>query len=171
MFHPNDPAFFRQLVGLGHQVMITGGTCLKESMERKGPEVGIALLPETQSGIVEFLDGLDCFIYRIHPHWYETGGTVIMEAMAMGLPVVLFGERVGMAELLEHGRNGFIVETEEEALACIGQLADDPDLRRAIGGAARATIVTLMEVQIGAVLNFYLHNDKTGFDVALRSLP
>ena len=166
-FHPNDPAFFRQLAGLGHQVMITGGTCLKEPLERKGSEVNIALLPETQSGIVEFLDGLDCFIYRIHPHLYETGGTVIMEAMAMGLPVVLFGERVGIAELVEHGRNGFIVETEEEALACIGQLADEPGLRRTIGRAARATIVKLMEAQTGAVLDFYLHNDKTGLGVAL----
>jgi glycosyltransferase involved in cell wall biosynthesis len=160
-FHPNDPAFFRQLAGLGHQVMIKGGTCLKEPLERKGPDVNIALLPETQSGIVEFLDGLDCFIYRIHPHWYETGGTVILEAMAMGLPVVLFGKRVGVAELIEHGRNGFIVETEEDALACIGQLADEPGLRRTIGEAARSTLVRVMEAQTGATLDWYLRGDKT----------
>lgn len=160
-FHPNDPSFFRRLAGLGHQVLIAGGTCLTETLKRKGLEARITLLPETQRGIVEFLDGLDCFIYRIHPHLYETGGTVIMEAMAMGLPVVLFGERVGMAELIEHGRNGFIVETEEEALVCIGQLADDPDLRRAIGEAARTTLVEVMKAQTGAMLEFYLQG-KTG---------
>lgn len=154
-FHPNDPAFFRRLAGLGHQILITGGTCLAEPLKRNGLEDRITLQPETQNGIVEFLDGLDCFIYRIHPHSYETGGTVILEAMAMGLPVVLFGERVGIAELIEHGRNGFIVETEEEALACIGQLADDPDLRRAIGEAARTTLVKVMEAQTGAMLDFY----------------
>jgi len=84
----------------------------------------------------------------------------------MGLPVVLFGERVGVAELLEHGRNGFIVETEEEALACIGQLADDPDLRRAIGEAARTTLAKVMEAQMGATLGFYLQGDKTDSSAA-----
>lgn len=158
-FHPNDPSLFRRLAGLGHQLMITGGTCLTEPLKGNGLGDRITLQPETQSGIVEFLDRLDCFIYRIHPHLYETGGTAILEAMAMGLPVVLFGERVGVAELIEHGRNGFIVETEEEALACIGQLADDPDLRRATGEAARATLVELMKAQTGAILEFYLQGE------------
>lgn len=156
-FHPTDPAFFRRLAGLGHQVMITGGTCLERAVTSKGQEHNVTLLPETQTGLVEFLDGLDCFIYRIHPHFYETGGTVILEAMAMSLPVVLFNERVGMVEVIEHGRNGFVVETEEEAVACIGQLARDPDLRRRIGEAARATLISMMEVQTDAMLNFYLH--------------
>lgn len=159
-FHPNDPSFFRRLAGLGHQIMITGGTCLTETLKGNGLGDRITIQPETQNGIVEFLDGLDCFIYRIHPHLYESGGTAILEAMAMSLPVVLFGERVGVAELIEHGRNGFIVETEEEALACIGQLADDPDLRRAIGEAARTTLVEIMKAQTGAILNFYLQSDK-----------
>ena len=154
-FHPNDPSFFRRLAGLGHQIVITGGTCLTETLKRNGLGDRITIQPEMQNGIVEFLDGLDCFIYRIHPHLYESGGTAILEAMAMGLPVVLFGERVGVAELIEHGRNGFIVETEEEALVCIGQLADDPDLRRAIGEAARTTLVEVMKAQTGAMLDFY----------------
>lgn len=159
-FHPNDPAFFRHLAGLGHQILITGGSCLTEVLARRDAEDSITLLPETQNGIVEFLDGLDCFIYRIHPHLYETGGTVILEAMAMGLPVVLFGDRVGVAELVEHGRNGFIVETEAEALACIGQLADDPGLRHAMGEAARATIIGVMASQTNAMLDFYLPGGK-----------
>ena len=159
-FHPNDPAFFRHLAGLGHQIRITGGSCLAEALARKGSEDNITLLPETQNGIVEFLDGLDCFIYRIHPHLYETGGTVILEAMAMGLPVVLFGDRVGVAELVEHGRNGFIVKTEAEALACVGQLVEDPGLRRAMGDAARATIIGVMASQEKAMLDFYLPGDK-----------
>lgn len=159
-FHPNDPALFRRLAGLGHQVMIAGGTCLKAPLESRGLVSNITLLQEMHSGIVEFLDGLDCFIYRIHPHLYEAGGTVILEAMAMGLPVVLFGDRVGVAELIEHGRNGFVVETEAEALACIGHLAEDPGLRRAIGEAARSTIIRLMASQKNAMLHSYLLSDE-----------
>lgn len=161
-YHPNDPAFFRQLADLGHQVMITGGTCLEGAVASRGEIRGVRLLPETQNNITEFLDGLDCFIYRIHPHLYETGGTVILEAMAMSLPVVLFGERVGNAEVIEHGRNGFIVVTEEEALACIGQLTNDPDLRRTIGEAARATVIKIMKAQTDAIQEFYLQGRKSG---------
>jgi glycosyltransferase involved in cell wall biosynthesis len=161
-FHPDDPAFFRRVAALGHAVRITGGTCLKEILDRRGRADGIVLLPETQDGVVEFLDGLDCFVYRVHPHLYETGGTVILEAMAMGLPVVLFAERVGIAELIEHGRNGFIVASEDEALACIRQLAGDPRLRHAVGEAARATLVALMDAQARATIDFYLRGSRAG---------
>jgi glycosyltransferase involved in cell wall biosynthesis len=163
-FHPNDPALFRRLAGLGHEVRIMGGTCLAAPLERNGPEVGITLLPAAPNGVVGFLQELDCFIYRTHPHWYETGGTVILEAMAMSLPVVLFGERVGMVEVIEHGKNGFIVQTEEEALAWIAQLTLDPELRRTTGEAARATVVKVMEAQTDAILDFYVHGGKSGAD-------
>lgn len=164
-YHPNDPAFFRRLAGLGHQVSILGGTCLAPVLADAAPSGGIQLRPVMGEGVVEFLDALDCFIYRIHPHLYETGGTSVLEAMAMALPVVVFGERVGVAELIEHGRNGFVVDTEDEALACIARLAGDPDLRRSLGAAARASIVGLMAEQRRTLLDFYL-NDKTQGGVA-----
>ncbi len=82
----------------------------------------------------------------------------------MSLPVVLFGERVGMAEVIEHGKNGFIVQTEEEALAWIAQLTLDPELRRTTGEAARATVVKVMETQTDAILDFYVHGGKSGAD-------
>lgn len=165
-FHPNDPAFFRQLAGLGHTLRITGGTCLAGALDHGKMMDGIALLPETPSGVAEFLDGLDCFVYRIHPHWFETGGTVVVEAMAMSLPVVLFGERVGVAELIEHGHNGFLVDTENEALACIARLAADPELRQAIGAAARATVVRLQETQSYSMLDSYLQGEAAGSGAA-----
>jgi len=69
---------------------------------------------------------------------------------------VLFGERVGVAELIEHGRNGFVVTTEDEALACIARLSADPGLRQAIGAAARATVVGVQEAQADTMLDFHL---------------
>jgi glycosyltransferase involved in cell wall biosynthesis len=169
-FHPNDLAFFRQLAGLGHTLRITGGICLAGALGNGKMAGSIALLPETQSGVVEFLDGLDCFVYRIHPHLFETGGTVIVEAMAMSLPVILFGEQVGVAELIDHGENGFLVDTEEEALECIAKLAADPELRRAIGAAARATIGRILEAQGKAMLDFYLLGDASAPSV-VTELP
>lgn len=117
------------------------------------PEL-LALGAETSR---EFLQSLDVFVYRKHPELFETGGTVILEAMAMGLPVIMFPEQCGIAELIEHGRNGFFADSEAEAHALIGRLADEPALRERIGNAARETMVQLMRRQESAL--FVYMND------------
>ncbi len=154
-FHPNDPALFRTLVREGHQLEIVGGTCLAQALAPDTARGGITLRPEG-SAIVPFLDGLDCFLYRGHPGSYEAGGTVIAEAMAMALPVIVFNENVGIAELIEHGKNGYLVDTEDQALAHVRELQHDPLLRRAIGAAARATMIATMRSQQQSLLDCYL---------------
>lgn len=56
----------------------------------------------------EFLAGIDVFVYYPNPHWVESFGRVILEAMAAGVPVVLpadfrplFGEAASYAEPAE----------------------------------------------------------------------
>ena len=64
----------------------------------------------------------------------EAFGNVFAEALASGLPIV--GSTVGgIPELVEHGRNGFLVPPREpRALAAaIRLLADNPELRSEIG--------------------------------------
>ncbi len=69
----------------------------------------------------------------------EAFGNVFAEAMASGLPIV--GSTAGgIPELVEHGKNGFLVPPREpRALAAaIRLLADNPDLRAEIGRRNRA---------------------------------
>ncbi len=156
-FHANDPAFFRRLISEGYQVRILGGTRLAVALRSDAAGSNVSLLPETATpgGVAKFLDGLDCFVYRIPSHLTDTSGTVVMEAMSAGLPVVLFRQRVGAAELIEHGSNGFLVVTEEQALDCIRRLSHDLSLRHSMGTAARRTIMRLMAVQTGELLDRY----------------
>ena len=154
-FHPNDPAFFRSLLRDGHRIEIVGGTCLARALATEVAAGRVALRAETRD-VVPFLDGLDVFVYRVHPQLHEAGGTVIEEAMAMALPVIVFGERVGYAELIEHGVNGFLVGSEAQARALVRDLQHDPALRRGIGAQARATIVATAEAQRRSLLDFYV---------------
>lgn len=159
--HPNDPALYRQLVDRGHRLRLLGGTFLQPSFFGDPVAPAVELLPAGSEGAREFLNGLDCFVYRKHPQFFETCGACILEAMAMGLPVIVFREGVGAAELIEHGREGFLVDTEAEALACIDWLAANPDARTAVGAAARRKVSAVMQDQEGRILAYYLRSAES----------
>ena len=53
--------------------------------------------------------------------WPEPFGLVMIEAMAYGTPVVAF-RRGAVPEVIEDGVSGFIVDTEEEAVAALSRL-------------------------------------------------
>jgi glycosyltransferase involved in cell wall biosynthesis len=74
----------------------------------------------------------------------------------MALPVIVFRDGVGGAEYIAHEQDGFLVDTDEEALAVIDRLAADPRLRKAVGTAARRKVIALMEDQQKRVLAYYL---------------
>lgn len=154
-FHPNDPAFFRELVARGHAVRILGGTPIAGAFADPA-EPGPELLAVDAEPVRDFLERLDVFVYRKHPRFFETGGTSVLEAMAMELPVVVFGETCGVAEIIRDGENGFLVDSEAQALAAIDRLAVDRELRTRIGRAGRASVVALLEDQAPRLLEFYL---------------
>ena len=77
----------------------------------------------------------------VHPSLTEGFGLVVGEAMASGLPVVV-SDRTGAADLVEDGRNGYVVAAGDvgairERLA---HLAQHPALVREMGAAARETM-------------------------------
>ena len=150
-----EPSLYRRLVALGHRLRILGGTCLGRAFAADAARSAIELLPAGAETTPAFLNSLDCFLYRKSPDWYETGGTVVLEAMAMKVPVVLFDD-CGAADWVDSDRTGFVVRTEDEALAAIRRLASDPLLRGRIGVAARVHAIELVERQRDASLAFYL---------------
>jgi len=78
----------------------------------------------------------------IVPSVYESFGLVVLEGMAMGLPVFTSRAVAAGEELIRDGENGFVVEQPaevEETARQITALMASPDLRRRVAERARAT--------------------------------
>ena len=74
--------------------------------------------------------------------YYESFGLVIGEAMTCGLPVVAFNCPFGPAELIENGKNGYLIENRDiEAFADkVCQLIENMELRKKMGQAGIASV-------------------------------
>ena len=76
-------------------------------------------------------------------------GYKIIQYMACGTPVV--ASRVGMnEEIIRHGTNGFLAETEKDWICCIRALRDDLALRERIGQAGRRLVAERYCLQVTA---------------------
>lgn len=82
-----------------------------------------------------------CTVFAL-PSRYEGLGCVYLEAMSVGNPAI--GCRgQGIAEIIQHGSNGFLVgpDNEKELALALAMLLRDPVRRRNLGAAARDTIL------------------------------
>jgi glycosyltransferase involved in cell wall biosynthesis len=121
-------------------LLVGGAGEEKESLERQARALGLAdrvvfagLVHEPR----DFYRRLDLFVL---PTLDEGFGLVLLEAMAMGLPVI--GTRVGgVPEILTHGVNGWLVEPGDSAVLAAGirTLWADPALRRQVAEEGRRT--------------------------------
>jgi glycosyltransferase involved in cell wall biosynthesis len=91
----------------------------------------------------------------------------ILEAMAMGKPVVATGVG-GNTELVLEGENGFLVPPEDpEALAGrIELLLSDPSRRRTMGETGRAYVVAHHSIE--AMVRSYANTYESCFDRSQR---
>jgi glycosyltransferase involved in cell wall biosynthesis len=58
----------------------------------------------------------DAFAFLMPIRWPEPFGMVMVESLAAGTPVLAFDQGAA-PEIVEHGRNGFLVEDEEQMAA------------------------------------------------------
>lgn len=155
-FHPDEPHLIRSIVARGHAVRIMDGSPLHGALQAEVSAGRVQFVPRGAVAARDFLAGLDCFLYWKHPSLIETGGTAVLEAMSMGLPVIAFAKDLGVAELIEPGKDGFLVDTEAQALECLDRLAASPELRRALGMAAREKVLLTQLRQRQGMLDSYL---------------
>ena len=89
----------------------------------------------SRSEIRALLAASDIFVL---PTVRESFGIAALEARCAGLPVVAMRES-GVAELIEHGRDGFLARSDVELVDYVTALIAHPDRRRAIADHNRST--------------------------------
>ena len=132
--------------GRQFQCIIIGEGPLEESLQAQIAEENLKPCvtlsgPQTQAEITKRLAHATVFAL---PCTHETGGgmdnlpTVIMEAMAAGLPVIST-PLAGIPEMVEDGANGELVPDRDPAAlaAAIEKLLDDPERARRLGDRSR----------------------------------
>ena len=88
------------------------------------------------------LQGIDIGVYPLALEEWATGksGLKAIQYMAFGIPSV--ATNIGTAPMIiRDGENGLLVRTDEEWIAALERLIDDPGLRRRLGEQARKDAV------------------------------
>jgi glycosyltransferase involved in cell wall biosynthesis len=136
--HHGDPKVYRALADLDMQVRVIGGTCLAPWVNQTQYQYGnIHLLPAIpQTDVAQTYNGFDCFYYRTPSTVREAYGLGVIEAILSGLPVVCHRSG-GYAEVIQHGINGFLFDTENEAIELISLLKNNANLCQEIGNQAK----------------------------------
>jgi glycosyltransferase involved in cell wall biosynthesis len=84
--------------------------------------------------IIAFLSGLDIYVYHLNPKSHTQGPRTVMEAMAMGLPVVTDAcLDCGMKDRIEHGVTGFLCNGKDEIIHYTSMLIEYEELRHEMG--------------------------------------
>lgn len=124
----SEPEFWKRVasLGLGHRVTMDPWQPFEEAFAR---------LLEADIGLILFQPGIQNHVYA-SPH-------KLFEYMMAGLPVVAPRFAVEVADIVNRYACGILVDTSKpaEIAAAMRRLADDPDLRRKMGGRGRKAVL------------------------------
>jgi glycosyltransferase involved in cell wall biosynthesis len=125
--------------GVDFEIHLLGDGETRPAVESSVRDAGLAdrvLLHGNVHGVEGWMRNSHVYL---HTAWYEPFGLVLLEAMAVGLPCVTLDGK-GNRDLIEEGRNGFLLERQDAAAFAdrIVELATDRERYRAMSAYARA---------------------------------
>ena len=95
-----------------------------------------------QSDVKPFYGAADALVL---PTLYDPFPNVVMEAMAVGLPVIT-SAKCGAAELIEHGRNGYVCDAlDRSALTESMRSLMNAEVQKRMADEARNTVLSLSQ--------------------------
>lgn len=140
------------------QLAIVGDGPGLTDLRTRAQSLGVAGSVSFTGPTDEPLSALRAMTVFVHPSWAEAFPYVILEAMALGLPIVATAVG-GVGEALVDGTSGLLVSPRDAgALArALGGLLDDPRRMSALGAHAmrRASGSFTLERMVGGVEEIY----------------
>jgi glycosyltransferase involved in cell wall biosynthesis len=105
------------------------------------PEMNLEVIRWTKEKEIEDLQKIDIGVYPLPEEDWVLGksGLKVIQYMAMSLPTVSTNYGTAM-EIIDHGQNGFLANTESEWIERMTELIDDAALRSRLGVNARKTV-------------------------------
>jgi len=98
-----------------------------------------------QPRIGDWLAALDIFVLATGPE--ESFGNAAVEAMAAGLPTIVFGDSPALTEHVVDRETGVVVRTSRELADSLQELIDDGVLRKRLGAAAATSALSRYSMQ------------------------
>jgi len=121
------------------QLEIWGDGALKNELSKQINTLGlnnkVLLMGYTNDIISRMLQASGCVLSSL----YEGISLVLIEAMSCGLPIVSYACQCGPKDLIEHGKNGFLCEVNDETKLAeyICSIIEDEKLRIKMGQASK----------------------------------
>ena len=124
------------------RLLIAGDGLLRQQLEQQARGAGLGasvIFPGFVEDVRSVHAASDVFAF---PALYEGSGSALLSAMACGLPVVAL-ERGGVPEIVEHERNGLLVEdlAASSLASAILRVLDDSDLAQRLARSGKKTVV------------------------------
>jgi glycosyltransferase involved in cell wall biosynthesis len=130
-----------QIKDLSFSVLIVGDGPDRDRLEKLTDDLGLrprVIFTGRQDHVPDYLALMDIFVLPSNSE--ESFGNSVVEAMAMGLPSIVFHDGGGLTEHIEDGRSGYVVREVQQLAERLRQLIADPGLRLRLGAAASASV-------------------------------
>jgi glycosyltransferase involved in cell wall biosynthesis len=118
------------------QVVLVGDGALRPALEAQATALGARdrfLITGKTREVPDYLQTMDVFLLPSSAE--ESFGNSVIEAMAIGVPSIVFADSPGLCEHIESGVTGFIANDEPSLRTIVQSLSVDATLRRRVGAA------------------------------------
>jgi glycosyltransferase involved in cell wall biosynthesis len=125
------------------RVLIVGDGQDRSRLEERARRLGLAssvIFAGLRESPAEYLRAMDAFC--LPSMGLESFGNAAVEAMALGIPTIVFSDGGGLVEHIERGKTGFVVDDQPELEKTLRALINEPELRHRVGVGGSAAVRT-----------------------------